>query len=294
VPLPTIPAFSFSKPRMRELAAQLNPLFTSAEPFHHVVIEDFLPDDIARAIAAEFPTTAEPIWRVAGPGDTRHSGDPDVEKISCSNIDAFPPLTRHVVNEFNSGVMVEFIEGLSGFSNICTDPSLYGAGLHSTGRGGRLMIHADASRHRNTKLHQVVNMIYYCTPDWQPEWRGDLELWDRDCTRCEKSVSPKFNSALFFRAGTNSYHGHPHPVESPPGIRRNSIAIYYYTTDRPTDEDYSGFRNFADWRPTRPEDRQRSFYHAAKFAARQFAPARLTNALASVWRKARSTSTSGR
>ena len=39
------------------------------------------------------------------------------------------------------------------------------------------MVHADASRHQNPKLQQVINLIYYVTPDWKDEYNGQLELW---------------------------------------------------------------------------------------------------------------------
>ena len=276
----TIPAFYFEREEMRRRADALRPQFEGGDPFRHVVIENFLPEEIALAMAAEFPKPSVPIWRVAGPGDARHSNDPDVEKISCSDESSFPPLIRHVVNQLYGGVMMEFLERLTGFSNLCSDPSLYGGGMHSTGRGGRLMIHADASRHPNPKLDQVINLIYYCTPDWQPEWRGELEMWDKDCTQCEASVLPKFNSALIFYTGTNCYHGHPHPLQTPPGTRRNSLALYYYTTDREVGEDYVGHRTFVEWKRTTAEDRQISPVHLAKEALRRYAPRGLTNSLA--------------
>ena len=31
------------------------------------------------------------------------------------------------------------------------------------------MLHLDASRHPNKDMHQLINCIYYCSPDWKPE-----------------------------------------------------------------------------------------------------------------------------
>ena len=280
-----IPAFRFNRDDLQALAARHAGAFRRAEPFPHIVIPNFLPAEIAEALAAEFPAPTDINWRLAGPGDVAHTGDPDVEKLGNSNEDLFPPLIRHVMHEFNSGVFMNFLNVLTGIETLSPDPSFYGCGLHSTGRGGRLMIHADASRHPNPKLHQILNAIYYVTPDWQEAWGGHLELWNRDASECVKRVTPSFNSMLIFFTGAKSFHGHPHPLTTPPGIRRNSLAAYYYTTDREIDEDYEGYKNYVEWVRTTDLDRKQSMYHRAKGAARRYLPAGLVNGMARVVRK---------
>jgi hypothetical protein len=283
-----IPAFRFTKADLQILAAEKASSFRAAEPFPHLVISDFLPVEIAHAIAAEFPKPHEINWRLAGPGDAAHSGDPDIEKITTPNEDLFPPLIRHMMHEFNSGVFVDFLSELTGFKPLSPDPSFHGCGLHSTGRGGRLMVHADASRHPNPKFHQILNMIYYVTPDWQDTWGGELELWDAELSKCVKVVSPNFNSMLVFFTGSKSYHGHPNPLTSPAGVRRNSLAAYYYTTDREIDGTYEGYKNYVEWVRTTDLDSKRSVYHAGKALARKFLPASMVNRLARVVRQLRS------
>ena len=159
------------------------------------------------------------------------------------------------MHELNSATFLTFLEELTGLKDLMPDPSFRGCGLHSTGRGGRVMVHADSSRHPNPELHQMINVIYYVTPGWRDEWGGHLELWDRDAARCVNKVKPEFNSILVFFTGISRYHGHPHPIESPPGVRRNSLAAYYYTTNRPTDETYAGHTDWVKWIPTTEQDK---------------------------------------
>jgi hypothetical protein len=282
-----IPAFRFDKIELKALADQYGPQFRENTPFPHIVIPNLLPDEIARRLVDEFPGPANPGWRLTGPGDSNHSGDPQIEKLGTSNEQFFPPLTRHIMHEFNSGTFVGFIEALTGWSGLMPDPSFYGCGMHSTGRGGRLMVHADASRHPNPKLHQVLNMIYYVTPDWQDAWGGQLEMWDRDATHCITKVTPTFNAALVFFTGSRSYHGHPHPLETPPGVRRNSLAAYYYTTDRDLDADYTGYKNYVEWVRTTELDRKFSLGHVAKAGVRKFLPKSVVNQMAKVVRRLR-------
>jgi hypothetical protein len=281
-----IKGFYFDRHTLGELAVTYAEKFKSGTPFPHVVIPNFLPPEIAGAISSEFPGTRDINWRVAGPGDAVQTGNKEIEKITSSNEQLFPPLIRHVMHGFNSGVFVSFVEKLTGFSGLVPDPWYHGCGLHSTGRGGRLMIHADASRHPNPKFDQILNMIYYVTPGWQEEWGGHLEMWDEEVTRCVHKITPEFNSALIFFTGSKCFHGHPHPLNTPPGIRRNSLAVYYYTPERRIDETYSGYKNYVEWKRTNELDRI-SLYHRGKDVVRRVLPARVVNSMASFVRRAK-------
>jgi hypothetical protein len=285
--LNVIPAFRFDRRELDALAREHAPQFAANQPFPHAVFENFLPYDIADAIAREFPRPGDITWRLAGPGDVQHSHDPNIEKISSAEEESFPPLIRHVMHEFNSGTFLGFLSTLTQFKMLSPDPSFHGCGLHSTGRGGRLMIHADASRHPNPKLQQLLNVIYYATPEWQEAWGGHFELWSKDRSECVKRVTPKFNSMLVFFTGSNSYHGHPQPLTTPPGIRRNSLAAYFYTTDRVADEDYHGYKNYVEWVRTSDLDRNVSVLHRGKALVRRLLPSAVVNRVATVVRRTR-------
>jgi hypothetical protein len=183
------------------------------------------------------------------------------------------------MHEFNSGVMLDFVSRLTGYQGLIPDPWFGGCGLHSTGRGGRLMVHADASRHPNENLHQILNLIYYVTPGWQEDWGGGLEMWCRDAKTMVKKVVPEFNTMLLFYTGSKSYHGHPHPITSPEGIRRNSMAVYYYTTDREVDDDYTGYNRSVSWVRTNDHDRKMSLSRRLKEAARAYLPGPIVRGL---------------
>ena len=49
-------------------------------------------------------------------------------------------------------------------------------------------------------------------------------------------ILPIFNRTVVFSTSDTSYHGHPHPLTSPPGVTRKSVSLYYYTAGRPADE----------------------------------------------------------
>lgn len=75
--------------------------------------------------------------------------------------------------------------------------------------------------------------MLYINPVWKDEWGGALDLWDETMTSCYQSIQPRFNRMAMFNTTSESYHGHPDPLASPEGTERISIALYYYTEDRP-------------------------------------------------------------
>ena len=57
-----------------------------------------------------------------------------------------------------------------------------------------------------------------------------------DFRRCEQGIAPSHGRLVAFSTTDFSYHGHPHPLEPPPGRARRSLALYFYTRDFPADE----------------------------------------------------------
>jgi hypothetical protein len=47
---------------------------------------------------------------------------------------------------------------------------------------------------------------------------------------------PYFNRCVVFSTTSTSFHGHPEPLACPEGHTRKSIALYYYSKDRPADQ----------------------------------------------------------
>ena len=53
--------------------------------------------------------------------------------------------------------------------------------------------------------------------------------------KAEQSFAPIFGRVVIFSSTCESFHGHPGALNSPPGVTRRSIALYYYTS-RPADD----------------------------------------------------------
>ena len=252
--------FFFNSDYLKSLSDKFSDEFKNAKPFKHVFIDNFLPYDLAIRISKEFPNIDEIEWIQSNPGATKTTGDPNIEKLSCDDEEQFPSHIRNIMLQFNSNTFLKFLQDITGIKHLIPDPSFNQCGLYSTGRGGRLMVHADSNRYPIPHMfHQHINVILYVTKDWNTTWGGDLELWDKEKKNLEKRIYPLFNRLLIFDTGKHSYHGHPQPLKCPKDIRRNNLALYYYVHERQSSPEYSGFQEI-EWVRTNSHDKFDSNY----------------------------------
>lgn len=225
--------------RLEDLLARVDvdgQRYTSADPFPHIVIDDFLhPDSLAQAMREFPPPEAVTGWR--RPNDRDDQGRvAAILKLGYSNELEFGPTLRRLVYELHSAPFLRYLGALTGIEHLIPDPHMIGAGLHQYLPGAVLRVHADFNRLPGTLLDRRLNLLIYLNDDWQPEWRGDLELWDRDMSRCEVSVAPVANRCVVFSTTSDSHHGMPDPLQCPEGRTRRSVALYYYSNGRPEEE----------------------------------------------------------
>lgn len=229
---------------LKELALKYHDEYSQNSPFPHVVIDNFLPDSILEAILKEFPKPGSIDWQ-------QFQTAAEV-KLASKGEQQMGEATRSLLYQLNSSTFITFLELLTGIDGIIPDPHFEGGGLHQIERGGFLKMHVDFNRHNKLKLDRRLNLLIYLNKNWQEEYGGHLELWDRDMTRCVKKVLPIFNRCVVFNTNDFSYHGHPEPLTCPEGETRKSLALYYYTNGRPAEE-LSG-KNHTTIFLARPED----------------------------------------
>jgi Rps23 Pro-64 3,4-dihydroxylase Tpa1-like proline 4-hydroxylase len=128
-----------------------------------------------------------------------------------------------------------FLSELTGIKGLIADPYHAGAGLHETKRGGHLSVHADFPEHESMRINRRLNLLIYLNEDWQEDYGGALELWDKRMRKATQKVLPVFGRAVIFSTARDTYHGHPDPLTCPEHRSRRSIATYYYTAPPETD-----------------------------------------------------------
>lgn len=210
---------AFNPQECQSYGRSLAPTYRNASPFPHIVINDFLETDVLNGILAEFPSS-----------DNKSYFDREQERLKFQ----FQPhesqggLTRNLFAELNSQAFLEFLEELTGFDALLSDPHFEGGGLHETKRGGHLGVHADFNVHGRLKVERKLNLLIYLNEDWDPRFGGQLELWDQEMKTCAVKIEPIFGRAVIFNTALDSFHGHPEPLNCPPERTRRSIATYYY------------------------------------------------------------------
>lgn len=209
----------------RAVGEQLSGDYCFAEPFPHIVLDNFLPEPVARMALEHFPAQtlkSDMKFEIGYAGHHKRQILPE----DCDGA------ARAMFNFFNSQPMIEFLEGLTAIDGLIPDPFFTGGGYHETTRGGKLGIHADFRINDKLHLHRRLNVIIYLNENWNEAWGGQLELWDRKMTAKVRAVSPVFNRCVVFNTDADSFHGHPDPLQTPEGVPRRSIALYYYTASR--------------------------------------------------------------
>lgn len=220
--------FFFDAQKLRALADRYRDTYHNARPFPHIVIDNFLPQDVAELLSKEFPAPSQIKWK-----DKTHEHS---KKLACNDETRMPPFIRHVLSQFNSASFVAFLEESTAIPHLIVDPHYDGGGMHQIEPGGFLHIHADFNRHPTLPLDRRLNFLLYLNKNWREEYGGALELWDSTMTRCEARILPLFNRCVLFSTTETSFHGHPHPLSCPPGMTRKSLALYYYSNGRPASE----------------------------------------------------------
>jgi len=222
-------AHLLSRGRMKELVNAHSEAYRAADPFPHVVLDDFLEPRLLKDVLTEFDALDRSLW---------HYTERETErKYSNEDFQHFGPTTRAVFSQLNAAPFLWFLEHLTGIAGLIPDPHLRGGGLHEIKRGGALGVHADFNFYPRLNLYRRLNLLIYLNEDWPEAWGGDLELWDRQGKSCVQRIAPTFNRAVIFDTSNFSYHGHPRPLQCPEERARKSLALYYYTVEAPADED---------------------------------------------------------
>ncbi len=228
---------------LNEIVKKYQKQYQSAEPFPHVVIDHFLPEEPLKQVEEIFPSQNDVIeWR---------KGDDTFQKSKTgfSDVEYLNEPLRTLLFELNSLVTLRFLEKLTGLKGLVSDPYYLGGGIHQIGQGGFLKVHHDFTKHTYLpNLERKINLLIYLNSEWQEEYGGHLELWDSQMQKCHHRISPIFNRCVIFNTDKFSYHGHPDPLTCPPERTRKSVALYYYSTV-PENYQYDDFLSVWHARP---------------------------------------------
>lgn len=225
----------FNENRIMQLAEQYHDQYVSADPFPYISIDNFLNEGPLLQAVKDFPSPKElAFYKYENPLE---------KKLAMDQLAQLPNSIVQILQALNSSSFLFFLEKLSGIEGLIPDPYYRGGGVHQIEPGGKLDVHIDFNIHPKLKLQRRLNVLVYLNQDWNPDWGGNFEIWKgyqkdgkHQLEACMDKILPVFNRFAMFSTSEKSYHGHPEPLACPEGQTRKSIALYYYTVDRPADE----------------------------------------------------------
>ncbi len=218
--------------RVLASASDLQAAYRDAQPFPHVVIDGFLTAAFAQRLLDQFPA----FDRGNNIGDDGKVGN----KATFENIRNLGQDYAALDDVIKSRAFLQLIETITGVPDLLYDPFYLGGGTHENRNDQSLQAHIDFNYHPSEGWHRRLNLIVYLNHDWDERWGGNLELYADPYKdkRAQAIVSPAFNRCVIFGTSEKSWHGFdqiklPHEKSD---LSRKSIALYFYSKDRPQDE----------------------------------------------------------
>lgn len=221
-------------PQVTGRAGELRREFDSATPFRHLVIDEFLTEDVCRELMAQFPAF-----------DREHARNELGEvggKAVFQSLPELGPAYARLDAMLRSPEFLAFVRQITGIPGLIYDPKYVGGGTHENLHGQELDPHVDFNYHPNTQLHRRLNLILFLNQEWREEWGGALELhvnpWLPPEEDSVKVIVPIADRCVIFETTETSWHGFRR-ISFPAGrenLSRRSIAVYYYTKERPANE----------------------------------------------------------
>lgn len=218
--------------------------FSQNSPFPHIVIDGLFPQYLISQLVDEFPAPSDPSWDISQVANIQVK-----LRSNWQSEDDISPITAQVVHFFNSGSFMKQLSAITDVDKLISDPYFTGGGRNCILPGGVLDVHADGNWHDTMGVHRRLNAILYLNENWDEQWGGNFELWNKNLSACIKSIPPVANRLLIFETHDFTYHGHPQPLACPEGHSRKSLIFYYYTAEpRPPEQILKAEPHRALWR----------------------------------------------
>lgn len=226
--------------RLQQQQHELARAFAAATPTRHFAVDDLLPDEWLRAVAAAFPR----------PDDLLQKRSLREHKRVGVAIDRYAPCIGDLLLAFQDPAVVAAIGAITGLRGLEPDPTLYASGISVMGKGDFLNPHLDNSHDGDQRRYRVLNLLLYAAPDWDPRDGGNLELWPQD-RKAPRTIEARFGRLVVMETGPLSWHSVSRVTADRP---RLCVSNYYFAAQASNGADYRHVTTFAG-RPEEPVKR---------------------------------------
>ena len=230
-----------------EISLALHDSYKRAYPYPHISIDNFIPIEDIRLCAKEIenfhhwghdPVSAsdgDQLGKMFYPWDDKGGLGIDKGEVEY-HLSSGAPTCWKWLSYFNSREFLKILENLTGIKNLIPDWGFAGGGFHLIRPGGKLSVHSDFNKHPYEGSYRRINLLLYLNENWDESWGGTLQVWKKDMSQMVSEYQPYAGKAIIFNTTDDALHGHPNPLNSPEEVNRLSLALYYFTKDRPEHE----------------------------------------------------------
>jgi len=221
--------------RLREMEGAAREQFRHQDDLvkvRYFYIDDLLPSEMCQEIYEAFPEDISVM---------REMKSLKEHKRTSKNFEAFPRLLHDISVAFQDQQVIDLVEEITGLEEQVGDPHFYAGGLSMMGEGHFLNPHLDNSHDSDRKMYRTLNLLFYVTPDWNPDTGGNLELWDSE-VKHNKTISSEFNRLVVMETNPLSWHSVSPITENK---RRCCVSNYYFSERSPTGEEHFHVTSFS-------------------------------------------------
>lgn len=201
------------------------------------VIDDLFPADAAKEIRNAFPP----------PDQMRLLRSFRELKYTSKSLEKFSPVISDATFAFQDQKVIDVISRITGHKDVVGDPLLYAGGISAMAKDHFLNPHIDNSHDYEQKNYRVLNLLYYCSPDWKVENGGNLELWNDSVTESHE-IPSLFNRLVLMETNARSWHSVNKVLAND---LRCCVSNYYFSPHSPNGYETSHITFFKD----RPENK---------------------------------------
>jgi len=220
--------------RSKAELSRLQDQFVNANPYSHLVVDNFFKADFLASLQRDFPVKSEEYDRFC-----IEDGGRIGTNYANGQVETFPPAFKQLDALIKSKAFLDYIQKLTGIEKLQYDPQYFGGGIRESRSGTFLPPHLDFNHHPASLTHRRLNLLFYFNPEWQEEWGGNLQV-HRDPIEFSGisavySYMPLNNRCLIFETSEISWHGFDR-LNLPEDRSRRAFTLYYYTERRPNEQ----------------------------------------------------------
>ncbi len=186
---------------------------------HFATIDNLLPEEIARKIFIDFPSFEQ----------MRLSDNLREKNYTSKSLNKYKPIVSDATLAFQDERVIEKISEITQTKQVVGDSLSSAGSISAMAKGHFSNPRLDDSHDSRLENYRVLNLLYFCSPDWQAEYGGTLELWDENVNRAIE-IPSLFNRLVITSTNENSWYS---ISEVKKDVVRCCISNYYFSPASP-------------------------------------------------------------